>query len=420
MATYRLFPSTNGPSSPVSYGGTFEAGVGFEVTSGGTWFEGYWWWVCPTGQPTASQTFALWQVYDGGSGTIVSAATVNSGALTAGQWNYIPLPNPIMLSIGGGANFAHADGGGTAYYIACTAFTGSFPDSNGQYGSGGTYAAGISNGPLTAFSDQSGSRPAPFGVVQGLFSTNASATSAAPFGGSSSGNFWMDVQVSDTAPSGYSGSYRIWPNLPFVSGGVSNDTGAQSFGTEFWLSQSCAVDNIWFWSPPGVTVLPSRCGIFNIANRAEVAGTDNTSPSWSGTAGSGWVSCSYSKSGVVLPAGKYRVAVYMSGGATVYQEDVDYFGNGPGASNIVNGPITVPSVANASIAVEGEGPNPGQTLPGNSIYQDGSWAYPDTFDYPDNGETRWVDIEVTPSSGGSGPPPPPPVINAGAFLTFFP
>ena len=33
--TYRLFPSTNGPSSPVSYSGPFLAGVVFEVTTGG-------------------------------------------------------------------------------------------------------------------------------------------------------------------------------------------------------------------------------------------------------------------------------------------------------------------------------------------------------------------------------------------------
>src|SRR5215469_12401583 len=101
MATYRLFPSTNGPSSAVSYGGPFDAGVGFEVTSGGIWFEGYWWWVCPSGAPTAAQTFALWQVYQGGSASIISAATVTSGTLTPGQWNYVPLLNPVMLSVGG-------------------------------------------------------------------------------------------------------------------------------------------------------------------------------------------------------------------------------------------------------------------------------------------------------------------------------
>ncbi len=405
MSTYRLYPSTNGPSTPVSYGGSFDAGIAFEVTSGGAWFEGYWWWVCPSGQPTAAQTFALWQVYGGGNGSLISAATVTSGALTAGQWNYVPLPNPIMLSIGGGANFANADAGGTAFYVACTAFTGSFPDTNSQFGSGGPYSGGIKSGPLTAFSDQSGTLAAPFSIVQGLFSTSGSVTSNFPANGSSSSNFWMDVQVSDTAPSGYSGSYRIWPNFPVVPGSLSNDTGQQTTGTEFWLSESCTLDNIWFWSPSGVGVLPSRCGIWSVSSQGVVSGTDNTSPSWSGSAGSGWVSCSYASSGVVLPAGKYRVAVYYGGGQKFYQEDVDYFGTGPGSNNIVNGPLTCPSVTNA-------------TSPGNSIYQDGAWAYPDTFDNKDDGETRWIDVEVTPASGGGGGGPSP--VNSGAFLGFFP
>src|SRR5215472_2974246 len=100
MTNYRLFPATNGPASAVSYSGSFQSGVGFEISSGGIWFEGYWWWVCPSGQPTATQTFALWQVYQGSGASIVAAATVTSGTLTPGQWNYVPLSNPVMLSLG--------------------------------------------------------------------------------------------------------------------------------------------------------------------------------------------------------------------------------------------------------------------------------------------------------------------------------
>jgi hypothetical protein len=403
MTAYRLFPSTSGPSSPVSYSGAFDAAVAFEVTSGGMWFEGYWWWVCPSGQSTAPQTFALWQVYSVDSASNVSAATVTSGTLTPGQWNFVPLPSPIMLSVGGGANFANADAGGTAFYIACTAFTGSFPITSNQFGSGDPFSGGITNGPLTAFSDQSGSLAAPFVTPQGLFSTNGSVTGAAPFDGSASANFWIDVQVNNTAPASYSGSYRIWPNLPTVPGSISNDEGQQTTGTEFWLSEACGLDKIWLWSPPGATVLPSRCGIFNTATQAEAPGTDNNSPSWSGTAGSGWVSCSYSGSGVVLPSGKYRVAIYTGGGGKFYQEDVDYFSSGPGNSNIVNGPLTCPTATNA-------------TPPGNSIYQDGAWSYPNTFDNKDDGENRWIDVEVTPTGGTSQPTP----VNSSAFLTFFP
>ena len=102
----------------------FLAGVVFEVTSGGGWFDGYWWWVAASGQPTAAQKFALWQPYSLNNGALVPNSTVMSGQLTAGQWNYVPLPAPLALSPG-------------IPYIAATGFTGSFPDGNGQYGSAG-------------------------------------------------------------------------------------------------------------------------------------------------------------------------------------------------------------------------------------------------------------------------------------------
>ncbi|MGH7488685.1 MAG: hypothetical protein ACREMY_24255, partial [bacterium] len=147
MATYRLFSTVSGPSSPVSYAGPFLVGVLFQVTTGGVWFDGYWWWVCDTDQPTVAQTFALWAVYASGAGTHIPAATIKSGTLIAGQWNYVPLPEPLLLAIG-------------ACYNACTGFTGSFPNTNNQFGSGEPYSTGIVNGPLSAFSDQAGTLPA--------------------------------------------------------------------------------------------------------------------------------------------------------------------------------------------------------------------------------------------------------------------
>lgn len=69
----------------MSYDGPFLAGIQFEVTAGAMWFEGYWWWVCPSGQPTAAQKFALWNVTGQGGGTLIPGSVVTSGPLTAGQ-----------------------------------------------------------------------------------------------------------------------------------------------------------------------------------------------------------------------------------------------------------------------------------------------------------------------------------------------
>lgn len=363
---YRLFPSTNGPTTPVSYGGPFLVGVVFEITTAGGWFDGYWWWVAASGQSTAPQKFALWQPYTINNGALIPGSSVTSGQLTAGQWNYVPLPAPLPLSA-------------RVPYIASTGFTGSFPDGNGQYGSAGPYSAGITQGPLFAYSDQSGTAAAPLNLPQSVFSTVGSDPSLnMPNGGSNGDNFCQDLQITTVAPSG--ASYRTWPNYPVIPISASNDTYQQTFGTEFLLSQACALDKIWFYSPTSATVLPARCAIWNVSTQAVVAGTDQPAPTWSGVAGSGWVSCSYSS--VTLPAGDYKVTVYTAGGSPFYAEQLNYFTSGPGSSGIVNGPLTVPSNANA-------------TSPGQGTYTFGPFAYPSS--YVGSGKNRWVDVEVTPS-----------------------
>ena len=392
MATYRLFSSVNGPPSPSSYTGPFQAGVLFQVTAGGVWFDGYWWWVCSTGQTTAAQTFALWAVYAYGTGALIPAATVESGTLTAGQWNYIPLPEPLPLAIG-------------ACYNACTGFTGGFPNTNNEFGSSEPYVAGIVNGPLSAFSDQSGTLPAPYGMPQAVFGiAGTDPTVNMPAQGYDSANFWMDLQVTDTAPAG--ASYRLWPNYPTIPPTTNNDNFGQTFGTEFLLSEPCALNNIWYYSPPSVspTALPTICAIWDVATRRVVSGTQNNSPSWSGAAGSAWVACSYS--GVTLPAGDYKVSVFTPGGSVnFYQETEDYWGTGAGANGIVSGPLTAPSTTRA-------------TSPGQTTFYHGAFAYPDTYDDEYNGQNRWVDVEVAPSSSSSTSTES--MINSQAFLTFFP
>jgi len=404
MATYRLFASTSGPSSPVSYSGPFEAGLLFQVNSGGIWLDGYWWWVCDAGQSTPAQEFALWAVYTAGTGAPVPTATVKSGTLTAGQWNYVPLPEPIPLSIG-------------ACYNACTGFSGSFPSTNSQFGSGEPYAAGIASGPLLAFSDVSGTQPAPFSMGQAPYGATSTDPSAVmPVQSYGSGNFWMDLQVTDVAPPG--ASCRLWPNYPVIPPTTNDDDLEQTFGTEFLLGQPCTLDNIWFYSPPAVSpaALPTICAIWDATTRQVVSGTQNNSPSWSGAATSGWVSCSYS--GVTLPAGDYKVTVYTPGGSdNFYQETEAYFGTGGGANGIAAGPLTAPDTASAS-------------APGQTTYFHGGFGYPDTYDTDFDGQNRWVDVEVTPAAGSTPTPTAtsspssttttPSTTNSNAFAAFFP
>jgi len=381
MATYRLFPATNGPSSATAYTGDFIAGITFEVTEDDCWFDGYWWWVAPTGGLTAPQTFALWLVTSGTTGILLPAATVTSGALSSG-WNWVPLTTPIQLPIGGSA------GTGGANFVACTGVNGNFPDTNSQFGAGEAYAAGIANGPLTAFSDQGASNPSAFNIAQGLFSTiGADPTAAMPVQAYESANFWMDVQVSDVPPAGYGGSYRLWPNFPNVTDGIglSIDTGTQTMGTQSSLSEPCTLDNVWLYSPAGVSGLPASTQIWDANTQALVPGT-NLAASWSGASGSGWIANPYAGAGIVLPAGNYIATVYNDSGQEFYTETRGYFGayegvTGPGASGITNGPLSSPSNAQALSP-------PG----GNSCYFTGGAVptFPNAWDTHDGGENRWL------------------------------
>jgi hypothetical protein len=266
--------------------------------------------------------------------------------------------------------------------VAATGFTGSFPDTTDQWGNGEPYANGIVSGPLTAYSDSSGSKPSPFNTAQSVFSVASDdPTTLMPIYGSSACNFWMDVQIDTNPPTGT--SYRLWPGYPTVAGAVASDTTAYTLGTEFQLSAACTLDNIWFYSGSGAAGLPTRCAIWNVSSQTVVAGTDNTSPSWSGTAGAGWAACAYS--GVTLPAGDYKVAVFYGGGSPWYQATNFYWGTGVGANGITAGPITAPGVSSAA-------------SPGQCTYHAGSWAYPASFASTGNGENYWIDVEVTPSS----------------------
>jgi hypothetical protein len=328
----------------------------------------------------------------------VPGSVVTSGELTAGQWNWIALETPLPLSIGAAGSVA-----GAAEYIAAVGCNGPFPITNNAFGAGNPYDNGITNGPLSAFSAPSGSLPSPLALNQGVFSVAGSDPSAFPplQGDSTQDNFWVDVQVTDAAPAG--ASYRLWPSFPIVPPTTNEDDFEQTMGTEFTLNQACSLSKIWFYSPPGSTQLPTRCGIWDVKTQSVVHGTDNTSPSWSGTAASGWISCSYS--GVVLSPGDYKVTVYTPGGSdNFYQETEEYFGgNGPASpAGITYGPLSAPNVAGAS-------------APGQTTYQHGGWLYPQTYDTEFHGQNRWVDVEVVPAPEQ----PAAPVISSN-FLAFFP
>lgn len=171
-------------------------------------------------------------------------------------------------------------------------------------------------------------------------------------------------------------TYRLWPNTPSpsVAAPKANDV---TFGTEFILSSSGqGLYGIWFYSAPGVAVLPSACVIWGVVSQAKVAGTENLSPTWSGAAGSGWVKCTYNGDVALLINTRYRVAVYHDASALWRTNSAAYWTTGDGASGITNGPISAFSNATATV---------GQAVTGVG------YVFPNTGA---SGQNFWVDAEV--------------------------
>ena len=135
------------PRSSFGPGFEFVSAIGFQVTEPTIYFEGYWWWVCPSAQSTAPQKFCLWQ--DTGDldqksdyGQLVERPRGRVRHADTWAMEFGALPAPIALSR-------------DVSYRAATASPRYAPTTNGQLGSGGAYASGITNGPLFAFADSS-------------------------------------------------------------------------------------------------------------------------------------------------------------------------------------------------------------------------------------------------------------------------
>lgn len=388
----------------------------FAVTQGGMWFEGYWWWV-PPGGDTGPQKFALYPVVEtsGSSpvpGSLITGSVVTSGTLTAGAWNYVALASPVQLSIG--ATGASAGG----LFVATTAWTAvnGFPDTNSQFGTGDPYASGITSGPLTTFGQSTNTA----GLLAGsTFGTAGSdpETVAPPLNTDSTfDNFWLDVQVSDTAPSGYSGTYRLYPNRGDANAVTAPDSAVNYvIGTEIRLSQACTVNNIWYFSPAGTAQLATRASVYSVTGAdsgSEVVAV--TSPTWLApggsafTAGTGWA---YVSAGNVnLTAGTYKVAVYNGAVTPDSWSATDassvYWGTGEGASGVTAGPLYAPQAASASTAYIYNSGNPGSAPPYDGS---GTTSGQGTFamtgpQYPylyvnSEAQNYWLDLEVTPGGG---------------------
>lgn len=400
MATYRLMDGAAGrpgvgssgtqpPATGTAYSGNYIAGLVFQVTSGSIYFQGYWWWVAPTGQDTGPQKFALWNVYASSLGKLVPGSTVTSGTLTAGQFNFVPLAVPLALT----PNIPHVAAVGSVV-------TTGFPLTQNQFGAGNPYTAGITSGPLSAYGGSPGIAAAG-NLPQQPFSV-AAADPAVVMPGTNDQNdlLWVDVQVTDDIP-GSASSFRAWPDMiyPWPSVVIANDVTGYTLGMQFSVATACTLQKIWHFSVPAAvgnqsTVLPTRCLIWDVASQTAVAGSDNPSPAWldpgggAASPGDGWVYVDYSTSGVTLqPSAAYKVSTFHGAGANWFGAVTNVFGTGQlQGAGFSQGPLVIPGDASSS--------------PGQQSWNTATFAYPATSTNP---EADWIDVEVSPAAAPAIP-----------------
>lgn len=391
MTTYRLLDGgagrpgigstgTQPPATVTSASGGWLLGTQFTLTQGMRWLDGYWFW-CPSNGDTGPQKFALWNVYANATQALIPGSVVTSGTLTQSTFNFVPLPQPIQLAPG-------------ELYTAVTGWnvTNGIPLTAGQFASGQPYHAGITNGPLYGWSNTAtgGTTPFPwatqFGMGQGLFSNvlGSDPTVAMPNNSSGSDLFWVDVQIDDTPPAGFSGSYRLRPNataMTCTSNTIADTATNFTLAVEFSLTVASTSAAIWFYSPPGTTQLPTELAIWQVTGQVLVGHT--AAPNWSGAAGSGWVRAPLT---AALQAGiNYKAAVFNGAAIPVIWNDAitDFWSasDGFGSGGLTAGPLAFPDTTKAD--------TPGQA----SYNASTSLHFPDTnvgpFDYG-------VDIEVIP------------------------
>lgn len=387
MTTDSLLGTGTGPGL-AAFSGAFTCAALFMPLSY-VWVTGYKMWVPAGGDTTEVYKFCLYQLTDtsqGVSNLIVPGSTVSSTPpFTAGAWNNVNLPTPIALP----PNLTHSTPGPA--YAVCAGWTAvsGFPDTDNFWPAAGLTSP---NGLLFAFSDQSGTAAEPFttNYHQGLFGTSsADPTAGMPVTGNVTTNFGVDLNVTTVAPSG--ASYRALPSFPYLVNWAPDTANNFTLGLEMALSQSCTLNDLWFYSPAGVTQLPTACGVFNTPAGTLVAGSVNSSPSWSGAAGSGWVSVSYGA--LTLPAGSYRPAVVNGAGTPAIwnaQAANVWAAPGFGANGLGPfGPVRVPSNATAH--------TPGQA----SFNAGAALTYPGTNVGPYN---YGIDMQVTPLAAPGGGP----------------
>lgn len=165
---------------------------------------------------------------------------------------------------------------------------------------------------------------------------------------------------------------------------------------QFHVREACTLNGIWFYSDTGAVVLPQVIALYVVSGQSLV---HSESASWSGLAASGWVFAAFTSPPSLTASVMYEGCVLQDTSQFWYTTTTGIFSG----SDIVNGPLTGPSAADATGA--------------QGAYNSGT-----SLAYPASGFSNssfWVDIQVTPPGAvTSGPPVFPGITQKVATVAF--
>jgi len=179
MATYRLWPATDGPGAQVSDSENYTLAVEFYVTDPGCSLTQIHFWASGT-VTSSNHACRLYSVTDPTTGTLESGSSKAFASPLQAGWNTVTLDAPIALTEDQRYRAA-------VYFTTDNGYT-----ATGTYWAGaGGGASGITNGPLTA--------PNEAGATGNDQCSFAVGSDAFPTGSFGAGNYWVDVTIDDGA-----------------------------------------------------------------------------------------------------------------------------------------------------------------------------------------------------------------------------
>ena len=341
----RAYAAASPPTTAATDPAPLSLGTEFYVAADGTVSQIHFW--QPTiGADGSTRTVGIYQV---STGTLVQATETLTVAGTGWQTKTLATPVPITAA--------------TRYKVVVFHPAGQYAATTNYYDTG----AGSADHVVGALTIPNNADAA---VGQGtLIYSGAIGWPSVTWNAT---NYWNDVSV--VTPAVVAGpSVRAYSEATPPTDADTGDHAQVTAGMEFYVSANSWISQIHFWQPTTRSETTDRiCGIYRVST-GTLVGTTETLP----VTGVGWQTKTLLTPVPVLANTRYKVAVYHPHGS--YALSWNYYNSGAGATDLVNGVLTIPSNANA-------------TTPGQGT---GTWATGITYPANSDGASNfWIDLTV--------------------------